>query len=175
VRAFFFGGSKEVRMAIAKTEEGLRVLKDRRGGLSPRQRAALILADGQRSIEDLLAATAGGGITRADIERLMELGLVAEQLGAPRAPQAPNPPGGAGAEDAPPEFTDSTSQLWDRYVRAYGIATELGALLSRRDAELSLAIDAAGSIEELEALAPRIRAAVGPVKFARLEAALRSR
>jgi hypothetical protein len=152
-------------MAIAKTDEGMRVLKDRRSGLSPRQRAALILVDGQRSIESLLAATAGGGITRADIDRLMELGLVTEQLVPPRPPSEP----------ADSDFTDSTSQLWDRYVRAYGIATELGAQLSRRDAELSLAIDAAGSIEELEALAPRIRAAVGPVKFARLEAALRSR
>lgn len=155
-------------MTIAKTDEGLRVLKDRRSGLPPRQRAALILIDGQRSVDDLLAATSAGGITRADIERLVELGLAAEQLVPPRPPREP----GRGAA---PDFTDSSSQLWDRYVRAYGIATQLAADLPRRDAELALAIDAAGSLEELEALAPRIRAAVGPVKFARLEAALRAR
>lgn len=152
-------------MPMAKTDEGLRMLKDRRSGLTPRQRAALILVDGQRSLEDVLAATSAGGVTRADIERLLELGLVAEQAG-----------GAAGIRTRPaPEFLDSTSVGWGRYVRAYGIATELSAELARREPELSLAIDAAGSLEELEALAPRIRAAVGPSRFARLEAALKAR
>lgn len=150
-------------MAMVKTDEGLRMLKDRRGGLSPRQRAALILIDGQRSLEDVLAATSAGGITRADIEKLLELGLVAEQTDLPEPIRTKNP-----------DFTDSSSLGWGRYVRAYGIATELTAELARKDTRLSLAIEAAGSIEELEALAPLIRAAVGPEKFARLEAALKA-
>jgi hypothetical protein len=149
-------------MTIAKTDAGLQVLRDRRSGLSPRQRAALILIDGQRSLDEVLGATSAGGITRADIERLLELGLVAEQL----IPQRP-------AREPEADFTDSTSAGWDHYVRAYGIATELAAQLGRRDTQLALAIEAAGTIAELDALAPRLREAVGPVKFARLEAALR--
>ena len=151
-------------MTIAKTDEGLRSLKDRRSGLSPRQRAALILIDGQRSVDEVLAATSAGGITRADIDRLVELGLVAEEL-VPRRRAAA----------AEPDFTDSTCAGWDQYVRAYGIATELAAQLGRKDIQLALAIEAAGTIAELDALAPKLLAAVGPVKFARLEAALRLR
>jgi hypothetical protein len=151
-------------MTLAKTEAGLRVLKDRRSGLSPRQRAALIVIDGQRSLEEVLAATAAGGITRADIERLAELGLVTDLLVPPRPAQPPSA-----------DFTDSSMAGWDQYVRAYGIATELAAQLDRKDIELALAVEAAGTIAELDALAPRLREAVGPVKFARLEAALRMR
>ncbi|MEJ8835971.1 hypothetical protein [Ramlibacter sp. AN1133] len=149
---------------MTKTDAGVQVLKDRRSGLSQRQRAALILIDGQRSVEDVLAATSAGGITRADIDRLVELGLVREQL-MPARPA--RPPGG--------DFTDSSMAGWDQYVRAYGIATELAAQLERKDIELALAVEAAGTIAELDALAPRLREAVGPVKFARLEAALRMR
>jgi hypothetical protein len=151
-------------MTMVKTDAGVRILKDRRGGLSPRQRAALILIDGQRSVEDVLAATSAGGITLADIERLIELGLVTEQF----VPQRP-----AGPPE--PDFTDSTDAGWDQYKRAYGIATELAAELGRKDCQLALAIEAAGTLAELDALAPRLRDAVGPVKFARLEAALRMR
>jgi hypothetical protein len=168
-------------MIMAKTDAGLKVLRDRRSGLSPRQRAALILIDGQRSVEDLLAATSAGGITRADIDHLVQLGLVAQQAAkAGQQPQAQEQAAAAAARQRQvraqeQDFTDSSSIGWGRYVRAYGIATELSAELSRKDVELSLAIDAAGTVEELEALAPRIRAAVGPAKFARLEAALKAR
>jgi hypothetical protein len=174
-------------MAMAKTDAGQKVLKDRRSGLTPRQRAALIMIDGQRSVDDLLAATSAGGITRADIDHLVQLGLVSEQPAQQGQPQAQAQASVRAQADPQParqrpirthseeDFTDSSSLGWGRYVRAYGIATELSAELARKDVELSLAIDAAGTIEELESLAPRIRAAVGPVKFARLEAALKAR
>jgi hypothetical protein len=151
-------------MTMVKTDAGVRVLKDRRSGLSPRQRAALILIDGQRSVEDVLAATSAGGITLGDIDRLLELGLVAERF----VPERP-------AREPEPDFTDSTDAGWDQYLRAYEIATELAAQLGRKDMQLALAVEAAGTLAELDALAPRLRDAVGPVKFARLEAALRMR
>ncbi|MBL0428049.1 hypothetical protein [Ramlibacter alkalitolerans] len=151
-------------MTMAKTEAGLKVLKDRRSGLSPRQRAALILIDGQRSLEEVLKATSAGGITRGDIDRLLELGLITEQFLPSRPVQPPSP-----------DFTDSSMAGWDQYVRAYGIATELAAQLGRKDLQLALAIEAAGTLAELDALAPQLLQAVGPVKFARLEAALRMR
>ena len=136
-------------MTLTKTDAGLRMLKDRQGGLSPRQRAALILLDGQRTLQDVLAATSGG-VTREDIERLLELGLVAEQ----------------GPE--PPPFADSIPPERERYLQAYRLATELVAELGPRWSSLHLAVGAAGSLDELQALAPRMAAALGPVQFARL-------
>jgi hypothetical protein len=145
-------------MAMSKTAAGHRVLKDRSVVLTPRQRSALILIDGQRSVEDVLATPVG--VTHADIERLLALGLVADEPG-----------------DSYPvpllAETTATTAARDRYLQAYAIATELTARLGPRGNQLNLAVEAAASLEELQALAPRIRAAVGPAQFAPLEAALR--
>jgi len=143
---------------LAKTDAGLRMLKERGSGLSPRQRAALILFDGHRSLEQVLAATAAGGVTRADIEHLMELGLV--QDAPPVQPFSDSGPGGLDR---------------DRYLQAYAIATALTAELGGKWGNLDLAVEAAENLEQLQQLAPRIRAAVGPLKFAKLEAALQPR
>lgn len=147
-------------MTISKTAAGHQVLKDRSAGLSPRQRAALILIDGLRTLEDVLAATSPGGVTRADIETLLAMGLVADEPGdsypVPLAGDAPS----AGRE---------------RYVRAYGLATQLTAALGRKGSHLNLAVEAAGSLEELQALVPRIREAVGEERFAPLDQVLRGR
>jgi hypothetical protein len=146
-------------MTLAKTDAGLRILKDRHSGLSPRQRAALILFDGQRSLDEVLAATSPGGVTRDDIDRLVRLGLVAE------LPAGIQPFG-----DSAPASLER-----ERYLQAYAVAAQLTEELGSKWGSLNLAVEAAGSLQELEALAPRIRAAVGPVKFARLEAALKAR
>jgi hypothetical protein len=145
-------------MAMAKTTAGHRVLKDRSVALTPRQRAALVLIDGQRSTDDVLAAAVG--ITAADIERLLTLGLVADE---------------AGDSYPVPLLTETTPDTVarDRYLQAYAVAIQLTAALASRDSQLTLAVEAAGSLQELQALAPRIRAAVGPAQFAPLEEALR--
>lgn len=143
-------------MAMSKTAAGHQVLKDRSAALTPRQRAALILIDGQRSVEDVLAAA--GGVSRSDIDRLVALGLVADE------------PGDSYPVPLLTEATVATSAR-DRYVRAYLVASELVSVWSK-DSQLTLAVESAGSLDELRALAPRIRAAVGPVRFAALEAAL---
>ena len=145
-------------MTLAKTDAGLRMLKDRGSGLSPRQRAALILFDGQRSLDEVLAATSAGGVTRQDIEHLLELGLVSDQ--PPVQPFSDSGPGGLDR---------------DRYLQAYAVATALTAELGGKWGNLNLAVEAADNLEEIEALASRIRAAVGPMKFARLEALLHPR
>ena len=103
-------------------------------------------------------ATAPGGVTRADIEHLLELGLVADQ--APVQPFSDSGPGGLDR---------------DRYLQAYAIATSLTAELGGKWGNLDLAVEAADNLEDLQELAPRIRAAVGPLKFAKLEAILRPR
>jgi hypothetical protein len=136
-------------MSMSKTAAGHQVLKDRSAGLPQRLRAALILIDGHRSLEDVLAATARSGVTRADIERLMAMGLVADEPG----------------DSYPvPLLTDTAAR--ERYMKAYEIATRLTANLGTRD--LNLAVEGAATLAELQALAPRIREAVGPIQFAPL-------
>ena len=60
----------------------------------------------------------------------------------------------------------------ERYQAAYPIATELTAGLGLRGFRLNLAVEGAGSFDDLAALAPRIREAVGDDKFERLDQAL---
>lgn len=146
-------------MTISKTAAGHQVLKDRSAGLSPRQRAALILIDGQRSVEQVLAATAGGGVTLADIDRLRAMGLVSDEPGD----SYPMPLAAAPQPTAERE----------RYVQAYALATRLTAGLGRTGGQLNLAVGAASSLEELRALAPRIQEAVGAARFAPLAALLK--
>lgn len=149
-------------MTMSKTAAGQQVLRDHSSGLPQRLRAALILIDGQRTVEDVLAATAGSGVTRADIERLLALGLVADEPG----------------DSYPvPLLTDTAAAVAtrERYMRAYAMATELTAGLGRKGSQLTLAVEAAGTLEELQALAPRIREAVGPRLYGPLEAVLQVR
>jgi len=63
-------------MIPVKTAAGQQVMRDRSVKLTPRQRAALILIDGRRSLADVLDATRAAGIDRSDLERLFELELV---------------------------------------------------------------------------------------------------
>ncbi len=178
-------------MSIAKTERGLKVMKDRSVPLTPRQRSVFILVDGRRTLEDLLAASAALGATREDIEKLFELGLVA-RAAAPAsaapgpapvpspaaapvvAPAAPVAPATAGQTDqiAQPAGDGDARTPAQRYQEAYLVASQLTASLGLRGFRLNLAVEAARSYEDLLALAPRIRDAVGPEKYAALGRAL---
>ena len=140
-------------MIPGKTPAGQQVLKDRSQNLTPRQRAALILIDGKRGLADVLQSS---GAAREDVERLFELGLVSGGV-AKKAPEASAKP------PASPQ---------ERYQAAYPIATRLTASLGLRGVRLNLAVEAAGSYDDLLALSARIREAVGPDQFAPLGAAL---
>lgn len=163
-------------MILLKTEAGQRVFKDRSIRLTPRQRSAFILCDGQRSVDDVLGA--GMGIAREDIEQMVELGL----LSAGGAVAAALPAAGPGAADAtlsiPPPLempatpAASPRSPQQRYQDAYPVATQLTGALGLRGFRLNLAVEGTGSYEELVALAPKIRAAVGPDKAEMLDRAL---
>ncbi|MBP6405306.1 MAG: hypothetical protein LCH79_14700 [Proteobacteria bacterium] len=149
-------------MKLVKTPAGQQALKDRSAALSPRQRSAFILFDGQRSTADVLAATQGLGFTQTDVEYLVGMGLL--------APSAPVP-AAAPAEQAG-EAPLSTSA--DRYRSAYPLAAQLTAGLGLRGYRLNLAVEAATDDAQLLALLPRIQEAVGVEKCVALAHALKS-
>lgn len=143
-----------------KTSIGQQVMKDRSVPLTPRQRAAFILVDGKRSVSELLQQTAAAGVTRQDVEQLLALGLIAD----PAAPSHAQPSG-------EPAHADTRTPQ-ERYAAAYPVAAQLTASLGLRGFRLNLAVEKAGSLDDLLAVAPKIREAVGAEKFAPLEAAM---
>ena len=90
-------------MTYIKTELGLTALKDRHAvALSRGQRSALILFDGIRSAGAVLAATGALGVSKADIDTLVSLGLL--QAAPDSKPEPSRPP-----QDAPQtDFASST-------------------------------------------------------------------
>ena len=149
-------------MILVKTEAGQQVLKDRSVPLTPRQRSAFIQFDGKRSIDDVLGS--GLGIGSEEIEQMIALGLLAPLAGQPAA--APVAVAVA-AGHAP-----SGRSRQQRYKDAYPIATQLTGSLGLMGFRLNLQVEGTTSYEDLLALAPKIRAAVGPEKAAALDKAL---
>ena len=157
-------------MIYAKTEAGQKVLKDRSVALTGPQRAAFILVDGRRTVEDVLKATAAVGVTRDDIAHLAALGLVVDT--SPQATAAEAVARQA-TEAAVQQHKQRSSQ--ERYAEAYPIAARLTSGLGLRGFRLNMAVEAATSYESLLAIAPKIREAVGPDKYKPLDDALNDR
>ncbi|AVO51160.1 hypothetical protein C6568_14590 [Melaminivora suipulveris] len=162
-------------MIFAKTQAGQQALKERHGagaGLAPRQRTALILFDGKRTLQEVLAATSAMGVTGDDVQTMVEQGLLAPGAGA--GPNAAAASAGIHVPDAstaaPVEGSGRTPV--ERYQSAYPIAIELTAGMGLRGFRLNLAVEGTTGYEELARLAPRIQQAVGDAKYARLASAL---
>ena len=106
------------------------------------------------------------GISREDVQLMIDQGLLESGPGAP-APAAAAPADGAEVQ------VDGTGRTQrERYQAAYPIATELTASLGLKGFRLNLAVEGAAGYEDLAALAPKIREAVGDAKYTRLERAL---
>ncbi len=157
-------------MLIVKTDLGHQVMKDRSVPLSPRQRSAFILFDGKRTLDQVLAATVAMGVTREDVDKLMELGLLTDS--APQETAAEEAAVHAKAE-AVEHHKHRTPQ--ERYAEAYPIATRLTAALGLRGFRLNLAVEGVTNYEQLLEVAPKILVAVGADKYAPLENALNDR
>ena len=153
-------------MTLVKTALGHQAMKDRSVPLTPRQRSAFILFDGRRTRDDVLAATAGMGVAAADIDAMVAAGLLAESAARADAGTAADP----AVLDALPAGAVRTPQ--QRYTDAYPIATQLTSGLGLRGFRLNLSLEAASGFDDLVRLAPKIRDAVGPDKFAPLDWAL---
>jgi len=150
-------------MIYTKTELGQSALQDRSIPMTPRQRSAFIMFDGKRSMEEVVKATQGLGVTAEDISHLLSLGLLAPAAVQPVAAESTH-----NADGSP------TLSAQEHYSRAYPIATRLTAGLGLRGFRLNLAVEAATDIDKLKELAPKIKEAVGPEKFKELENALYS-
>ena len=163
-------------MIYAKTALGLSAVKDRSTGLSQRQRSAFIMFDGKRDSSEILRMTTGIGVTQSDVDHLVSLGLLASPnpaaalipVSEPSALTAPHnlPVSSVKANGMP------TLSAQAHYSMAYPIATRLTAALGLRGFRLNLAVEAAGDLEKLKELAPKIKEAVGAEKYQELDDAL---
>lgn len=135
-------------MKYSKTEAGQQAFKERSPLISSRQRLAFILFDGDKPLEKVLAATAGAGVTQADIDHLVEQGFLVEE-------ETQTVP-------LPLEVAADLQTKQKRYAAAKPIATQLTAALGLGGFRLNLAVEAASGYDELLNLLPKIQEAVGP-------------
>ncbi|GAA4354959.1 hypothetical protein GCM10023165_46670 [Variovorax defluvii] len=163
-------------MILVKTVTGQQAFKDRSIRLTPRQRSAFILFDGKRSVNEVLQA--GMGVAPEDIDQMIELGLLgrvgadadaanAASVAIPLLPASEV----LSAPAVPPAPIQGRSNQ-ERYKEAYPIAIQLTGGLGLRGFRLNLSVEGTTSYEELLALAPKIRAAVGAERAVALDRAL---
>jgi hypothetical protein len=154
-------------MKFIKTEAGQQAFKARSPLFSARQRSAFILVDGTKTVDQVLAATSGLGVTQADLDHMVEQGflsVVAEPV-AGTQPSALAP----AVEDEPP--SNRTPQ--ERYFDAKPLATKLTASMGLRGFMLNLSVESAAGYDDLLALFPKIQDALGSKACRDLERALK--
>ncbi len=152
-------------MKYGKTEFGQQAFKARSAALTPRQRSAFILFDGRKSVDEVLAMTAGLGVSAIDVHSMVSAGLlelVGRAVPLPRLETEPLP------LETAVGFTPA-----QRFARAWPIATRITASLGLRGFRLNLAVEGAAGYEQLRDLLPKIRDAVGAEKALELELALK--
>ena len=163
------GRNEEARMKYIKTELGQQAFKARSPLFSVRQRTAFIMFDGQKSVEQVLASGAALGLTQDDVDHMVAQGFLAMAAGeAQKAAEAATK--AAAAQAVTESFKTHTAQ--DRYKEALPIATKLTASLGLRGFRLNLAVEGASGYDELLALLPKIKEAVGAAACAELERTL---
>lgn len=153
-------------MKFVKTEIGQQAFKARSPLFSARQRTAFIMFDGQKTVEQVMAAASGLGLTPDDVEH-----MVHNEFLAPAPGEAFMAEAHAAQVAADQGIADSfkAHSAQDRYKEAKPIATKLTASLGLRGFRLNLAVEAAGGYEELLSLLPKIKEAAGSKACAELE------
>jgi hypothetical protein len=160
-------------MRLTKTEVGKKAISDRSITLSPRQRSALIIFNGERSLDDVLTMLVSLGFTKADVDHMVSLGLL-EEVNEPVVLKPNAPIKNIDALGGFVELNEAqVNEAQSRYKLAYPLATQLTASLGLRGFRLNLAVEAAGSYSQLVQLFPKIKEAVGAEKSLNLENALR--
>lgn len=142
---------------LLKTEQGQQAFKARSAQLAGKLRSAYLLFDGQRTVQSVLLATQGLGVSLSDIEGLLEAGLLEPALPAP---------------GLAPVSIASARTPQERYRDAYPLAVTLAGQLGLSGFRLNLSVEGATSFEALAAVAPRLKEAVGANAYAPLAQAL---
>jgi hypothetical protein len=164
-------------MKYSKTEVGQQAFKERSPLISARQRSAFIMFDGEKTVEKVLGATHGLGVTQADVDHLVAQGFL-----MPAKSAASSPAKEVEVDiDLDIDFAEPTADSahpgkasrQSRYAAAKPIATQLTASLGLRGFRLNLAVEAASGYEELLKLLPKIQEAVGPNACSELEQVLK--
>ena len=151
-------------MKLIKTEAGQLAFKTRSPLFSSRQRTAFIMFDGQKTVEQVLAAAASLGLTAEDVDYMVGHDFLAQAASEVQAQ--------AEKDKATDAFNARSPQ--ERYTEAKPLATKLTASLGLRGFRLNLAVESASGYEELLALLPKIRDAAGAKACEELERALTS-
>ena len=154
-------------MRLTKTEAGKKAITDRSIPLSPRQRSALIIFNGERTLDDVLLMLVGLGFTQDDADQLIALGLISPVLDSGKT----NVVAESKSKEQLGGFVDLEAAQ-SRYKVAYPLATKLTASMGFRGFRLNLAVEAAGSYSQLVQLFPKIKDAAGAEKSLALENAL---
>jgi hypothetical protein len=152
-------------MRFIKTETGQQAFKERSPLFSARQRSMFIMFDGQKTVEQIVVATAGLGVTQADVDAMVEHGFLA-------------PAAGEVAATIPVPLTSTGEPVsqrsdQDRYKDAKPLATQLTASLGLRGFRLNMAVESAVGYADLLKLFPKIQEAVGAKAAQELERALK--
>jgi hypothetical protein len=115
-------------MIYGKTSLGQQAFNERAPSLNSHLRIAYLMVDGKRTLDEVLAATAGMGVTLADIDHLRTLGFI-----APVVVQTKNDR----------RAILSSAQQTVIFIEAAHRATALTASMGLRGFKLNLAVESA--------------------------------
>jgi hypothetical protein len=162
-----------------KTPSGQEAFKARSALLSARQRSMFLICDGVKTVEQVLAATSGLGITSSDLDYLCHQGFLEVTVGVDFASTVAVPLHSEVAvlSQALPGASVSvlsgrTAQ--ERFGQAMPLATQVTASLGLRGFRLNLAVSGATTLDDLLLLFPKIQAAAGSAACADLERVLKA-
>jgi hypothetical protein len=158
--ALFIATIWERSMILITTAAGQQALAVQDALLTSCMRTICLLCDGQRSLGQVLGATAGLGACADDVRTLLELGWLRAGVCAP--------------SDAPGFDMEgiNLAQQQARYTEGLRWARQLAKGLGIRGLRLLVAVESAADYTQLTSLLPRIREAVGSTRAAILELVL---
>ncbi len=133
---------------VTRSAAGQLELTKRSHGLSQRHRTILLLADGKRELDSLLAMAAAAGADRSHFEQLQQLGLLQLDLGALAAPPTAAPAPAAATQSSRPRPLERARKLLLEALKEYAPIT--GSLLARKIRRADSAADIASLLDEAE-------------------------
>lgn len=152
-----------------KTDKGREEITQRKYGLSSRLRPLLVMVDGRKSSDELLAKVAGLGLTADSLAELIEGGYIEAHAVPEAAPVAavPEPPAPRPAAEPVPE---------NRFLAVYQFYNEtIKSMIGLRGYALQLKVEKAATLEELRQLRQPYLDAVLKAKGNETARSLRSR